>query len=86
MFGRLGGGAGGQGVVEGVRLALSNDWKNVIVESDSAIVIDHLLGRNFAWRVESELSNALVLASSVESIRWVKIPRAANLCANWIAS
>lgn len=36
-------------VLEGVRLAITHGWRNVILESDSATIIN---GSVFAWRIE----------------------------------
>lgn len=72
-------------VLEGVRLAVSMEWQNVILESDALTVINQLQCRDLAWRLASTLANATSLEGSLERIYWVHIPSSANACADWIA-
>lgn len=73
-------------ILQAVQLAVARGWSDVVVESDSTIVINHNLGKVFAWRIDTIMSNALSLATSVDRIVWVHIPRfATNACADWIA-
>lgn len=52
-------------ILQGIRLIATKGWQSVIVESDSAIVIDHMMGTHFAWRVEPILANVVALANPI---------------------
>lgn len=69
-------------ILEGVRLAVSNVWPNVIIESDEANIINHHHGNDFAWRIALILSNAITISTSIECVAWVHILISANSCAN----
>lgn len=66
------------------RRPAANRWQNVIVELDATTIINHLQGKDFAWRIDSILSNTSTLSRTVDQIEWVHIPRTANSCADWI--
>lgn len=72
-------------VLEGVRLATTNRWQNVIIESDATSIINHLQGKDFVWRIDYILSNVVILSISFDRIEWMHIPRTANSYADWIA-
>lgn len=54
------------------------------MESDEAMVINHLRGSDFSWSIKTNLSNTLEIAKYIGSVEWVIIPKNANLCANWL--
>lgn len=71
--------------MEGVKLATEQWWQDVLIESDAELVIKHINGASFLWKLDTIVENIKVLATPIESISWAHIPRAANQCANWLA-
>lgn len=71
--------------MEGVKLATEQRWQDVLIESDAELVIKHINGASFLWKLDTIVENIKVLATPIESISWAHIPRAANQCANWLA-
>lgn len=65
-------------ILEGIKLASLNKWQNLAVELDATVIINHLNGINFSWRIKTILLNAKVLAKSLDSASWVNIPRNTN--------
>lgn len=55
-----------------------------MVESNEEVVINHLKGLKFIWRIDAISSNVLVLARSICNISLEAIPRAPNQSADCI--
>lgn len=72
-------------VVQWVLLAVDRGWTRVQVESDLETIIKHLLGASFTWRIETLLSHARVLVSSLSNVTWVAISRSTKCSADCIA-
>lgn len=69
-------------VLHAVQLAVEKRWPRTVIESDSEIVIDHLKGTTYLWRIDTILSNAKILASNIKAVDWIAIPRTVNACAD----
>lgn len=72
-------------IVEGMILATESGWRDIVVESDSEVVINHLKGIKFSWRIEAILPRVRTMATSCATIRWVAILRNANKCTDFVA-
>lgn len=71
-------------ILEGIRLA-EEEWQNIIVELDvETTVINHLKNINFIWRIDTIMTNVLVLANSISNVTWEVIFRIANFSVHWI--
>lgn len=66
-------------ILQGIRLAKDKEWQIIVVESDAEVVINHLKGMDFLWRIDMIMSNVLGLARSVNNVTWETIPITANL-------
>lgn len=49
------------------------------------MVINHLRGIDFSWKVEAILSYAMFLAITIEDVSWEYVSRTGNCCAVWVA-
>lgn len=68
-------------IMEGVKFVVEERWLKVRIESDAEMVINHLKETTFLWRIDTIVANAKVIASSINNINWVHIPRLVNQCA-----
>lgn len=64
------------------RLAIENEWKQVEIESDSRVVINHLCGNILYLHHETICLNIVTLANNIGQIEWKTIQRMTNECAN----
>lgn len=48
-------------IYKGTRLALEMNWQKVKIESDSQILINHIRGVNYHWRIATLVANTLSL-------------------------
>lgn len=75
-------------ILQGINLACRNQWKDIIIESDSEYLMQQLTGTkaNQDWRVANIPENIQDNSNQLHSVRWNFLRRSANQVANWVAT
>ncbi|CAL2240658.1 unnamed protein product [Prunus armeniaca] len=71
---------------DGLAAALDRGWDQIVIEGDSKLVIDSILGKaNPSWCIQRIIQDIWALSSSVASIRFQHVFREANFTAYAVA-
>ncbi|CAL9014261.1 unnamed protein product [Prunus brigantina] len=71
---------------DGLAAALDRGWEQIVIEGDSKLVIDSILGKaNPPWCIQQIIQDIWALSSSAASIRFQHVFREANFTADAVA-